>query len=127
MSRIKTFIQFQDRQAEDVTEILDQVGISVSVYRSSGNTSNAGFQAEIASPSFLKNILVYLNPVRNNVFSGRVTSDAGKGSEIAYIGITSDTDVRIDDIWKLKGEEYVVESVDNASTGKTEARIVKKV
>lgn len=127
MSRIKTFVQFNDRQTEDTNEILDQVGITVSVFRTPVGTGSTGFSSEVGTPTLLRNILVYLHPTRSGAHSNRVSSDAGKGSEISYIGITGDKDVRVDDIWKHKGEEYVVESVDNSSVGKMEARLVKKV
>lgn len=128
MSRFKTFINFNQRQADHTTQILDQVGVSVAVYRQQDADDDApvGFSVERPSHTFLKNILVYLQPKRGNA-SQEIVSDAGRGSQVNYLGITEDRDVRVNDQWKVKGITYTVTYIDPSAIGKTEVTLERKI
>lgn len=125
MSRIKTFIDFSNQQVNDVVSILDDVGESVSVYESQRFDGNPGFDAEMPEPTFLKNILAYIQPERGSAVEKK--SDVGSGTQLRYIGITMDTDVRMGQIWKSRGKEYHVVRIDDSASGKTEVGLVRNV
>ncbi len=124
MSRFTTFTDFKNQQADDTTEILDQIGISVSVYRQQSPAGVPGFTTELPAHTFYKNILAAMQSRGN---PRELSSDGGRGSEVSYIAITSDNDIRIGDVWKVKGIEYDVKFFDPTNVGKIEVELEVKI
>lgn len=123
-SRTTVLVDFNNGQASDVAELLEQVGVSVQVYRSVVSTEDkVGFGTEVPASSFIGNILAHIEATRQ---TREVSSEAGKGTEMKFIGITGENDVRVNDIWKLKRVEYRIVSVDSSSLGKTEVSLEVK-
>lgn len=127
MSRTKTFADFDERQADDVVEILDQSGVTVSVYRFPEQQGNPGFDKELNSQSFLRNILAYLKPIRSQDHTFSASSEAGYGSVTRYLGITMEKDVRVRDIWKFNNKEYFISEIDDSAKPKIEVILERRI
>ena len=95
----------QGQQAHDAQQfVVDDQAISVDVFRRQGQPATTGFTEEVSSGSLLRTIVARLS---------------SRGTEV--IGLTSDTDVRVDDLWRRARVTsrpiwYRVASVDRSQT-----------
>ena len=124
--RFKSYVNFNDEQYKDTSHILDEVGISVQQYRQQSETGEPGFDTELPDHTFLRKILVYLQPVRGRS-TNEVRSDVARGSNAEFQGITQEKDIKVGDQLRYKGETYEVTTIDPTAVGKTEMRLNRKI
>lgn len=133
MSRLTTFIDFNNKQTDHVTKILDMVGVSAQLYRpptvdytdlEEGEVAY-GVDKELPNATFVKSFLLYLNPKRGSS-TREINTDAAHGTETLEIGITQEREIRVGDIIKVKGIERVVRYVDSSYQSKIEIHMERK-
>lgn len=120
MSRFNDFIQFNDKQFDDVDKILEFNGLTCDVFRPIYN-GNPGFDSEVGEPKMIKRMLVHLSR-RGGVYKSNVEGGISS-NRVEFIGLCADNDVSVGDIWRIEGKKYTVVDIDFASKGKTEVRL----
>lgn len=117
MSRFKDFTQFDSEQFDDVDMILESSGVTCDVYRPQ-HSGTPGFGDEVGGETRVKRMLVH---IARQAGVSRESAEGGvKASRVSFVGLCTDDDVRIGDIWVIEAERYRVRDVDIASKGRTE-------
>lgn len=121
MSRFDTFTDIHENKIKDLTDLLDQVGISADLYSSqpaeNDTGETVGFNTEVPSPAFKKKILVILNLVNT---AQKNQNEGGEVSSIQYLCKTNYKQIFIDDYLLIKGKKYRVISLNELAVARTE-------
>lgn len=121
-SRIKDFLQFEDRKKQDVSDILEFNGVQVALYRRA-SSSGDGFEQEVGDESFIVRFTAEINE-----YDG--TSERSEGQAITkpqFIMVCNYRDLRPDDICLINGDRYIVVSIDKSPTGHTNTIIERLI
>jgi hypothetical protein len=115
-------MDFENKTADDATDVLDQIGKTYQVYEQGTPADDAGFGAELPDHTFVKNVLALVQPATNTNTLG-TRSNAGRATTMFFDGMTEDKDVRIGQLWVRKALKYRIISVDVSYPNTTNVRL----
>lgn len=117
-TRLKDFLQFEDRKRTDVADILEFNGVQVSLYRRDFETGD-GFDQEVGDEVFVARFTAEINEYDGNSFR----SEGQAVTKPQYIMICNYKGLRPDDICIINEIRYIVVSIDKSPTGHNNAII----
>lgn len=121
MSRFDTFTNIHENKIKDLTDLLDQVGLSADLYSSqpaeNDTGETVGFNTEVPSPTFKKKILVIMNLLNT---AQKNQNEGGEVSSVQYLCKTNYKHIFIDDYIVVKGRKYRVLSLNELTVDRTE-------
>lgn len=123
MSRARDFSRYEQGFTTDSTYLLNELGETITVLRNiDTDGARVGFTREVNSATQYKNILAYIKPARGGS-SAQGFGQNVQVSQVDYIGITQNPDVKIGDIWLQRGRRFFVKSINPSAIGHVEAHL----
>ena len=95
MGSITNFLDRGQQERDNLNFVIEDGAISVDVYRRTQQGGSPGLTAQVHEPDFLRTINVRLDAYRS-----RSTVLGKSRIRLSPIGLTNDTDVRTDDLWR---------------------------
>ena len=119
MSRTKDFVNFEERQYQDIDTILENDGQTCDVYEPD-NASGQGFTAEVGALKLIARILVKLSRKKE---IPKLSSNGMTFTRMIFVGITNYVNSKIGQIWEISGKRYRVSKCDTGSMSKIEVQL----
>lgn len=123
MSRIFQWIDRPRQQREDMAQIIDDLKVSVDVYRVPDSAPiGVGFTEDVPDLQFHTTLTVAITKQAGGQHS-RVSSDGVDGVRYDLVATSLDHDIRKDDVWEIQGRRYEIVSVDDEDEIRTEVTL----
>jgi hypothetical protein len=110
MTRFRDFTQFTEKQYDDVHNAIEVDGVTADLYRFDYDVDDPAITTEIGSEARVRRIVGHLAQRQGGV--KRVGAEGMKITKIEYIFLTTDEDIRIDDVLRIAGKKYTITQVD---------------
>lgn len=122
---LKAYLQRDKEVKRDLQTVVDDQAERIQVWRITNNgVADPGFEESSSAWEKVATIKGRIDMVTGSY--NRIPGQAGEATEVLYVGVTEDKDVRMNDEWRLRGSRYKVDSI-NTINGPTTEVILRRL